>query len=256
MASSAINPLSGENYNTIFPLWSIMWIQFGVGMMLLFLTYYCIFVVIDRSRPLQSKHALQSKQIVSNKKKNFIAVIVLAISSIICVYSFDYPFFIHIILYLGLLYIVWFFFSTDTSKLNIIIDHHVNQSKIVKQEQEEEQEEEEVQEDKKEEEEEEEEEDEEEDQEITENETNHVKMWLEKEVNLPQYINNFMNAECDDMISVIALTDNDLLNMGIGKKGHRKKILSCIEEHLLQVNNDINNIETEEGAQIDEPYEF
>eukprot|EP01084_Bolivina_argentea_P125754 222754_1 len=69
-----------------------------------------------------------------------------------------------------------------------------------------------------------------------------VKMWLRNEVKLPQYIQLFMDEGYDDMVTITgSLKENDLLEMGIKKKGHRKKIMIFINEYKNRNNNN-NNI--------------
>ncbi len=82
---------------------------------------------------------------------------------------------------------------------------------------------------------------------IENNESEEVKLWLKNEVKLPQYIEMFINDGYDSMISVESLSDLDLIDIGVTKKGHRKKILILIARHQNKNNNNNNkdNIEVE-----------
>ena len=55
-----------------------------------------------------------------------------------------------------------------------------------------------------------------------------VRRWLGTDVNLPQYLDMFIENGFDDLTVIQALTINDLLEMGIEKKGHRIKIVRAI----------------------------
>eukprot|EP01083_Nonionella_stella_P017415 48715_1 len=56
-----------------------------------------------------------------------------------------------------------------------------------------------------------------------------VKLWLTKQVELPQYIDLFINDGYDEMITIIkTMTEEDLLEIGVTKRGHRKKIMLFI----------------------------
>eukprot|EP01083_Nonionella_stella_P026461 72865_1 len=75
-----------------------------------------------------------------------------------------------------------------------------------------------------------------------------VKLWLTKEVQLPQYIDLFMDEGYDEMDTIVkTVTDEDLLEIGIKKRGHRKKILLFI--HELKNNNPSNQIAAPAYAQ-------
>mmetsp|Transcript_167 Transcript_167/g.250 ORF Transcript_167/g.250 Transcript_167/m.250 type:complete len:149 (-) Transcript_167:154-600(-) len=58
-----------------------------------------------------------------------------------------------------------------------------------------------------------------------------VRRWLTKTVKLPEYIDLFMDEGYDDMVTVQELTDKELQEMGISKRGHRKKILIFAEQY-------------------------
>eukprot|EP01084_Bolivina_argentea_P154873 269945_1 len=60
---------------------------------------------------------------------------------------------------------------------------------------------------------------------------NSVELWLSNEVNLRQYIDNFLSNGFDD-INVIPeiMTENELIEIGVDKKGHRKKIMLFIDK--------------------------
>eukprot|EP01084_Bolivina_argentea_P240455 403961_1 len=73
-------------------------------------------------------------------------------------------------------------------------------------------------------------------------EENEVQLWLTNELNLPQYIANFMNDGWDDMDTIInELKDDDLLEMGINKTGHRRKIVLWIKRNKKSDQNSQNN---------------
>eukprot|EP01084_Bolivina_argentea_P072120 130987_1 len=51
-----------------------------------------------------------------------------------------------------------------------------------------------------------------------------VRKWLKQEVKLPQYIDNFIDEGYDDMATIIeSMNEEELLELGITKRGHRKK---------------------------------
>ena len=56
-----------------------------------------------------------------------------------------------------------------------------------------------------------------------------VGRWLGDVVKLPQYLDLLIADGFDDKECVLTLTDCDLLDMGITKKGHRNKILKHLE---------------------------
>ena len=70
-----------------------------------------------------------------------------------------------------------------------------------------------------------------------------VKRWLKEEVKMEQYCDLFVKNGYDDMETVLEMNDNELIEIGIDKKGHRKKILIYIEK---KKNN--NYIEEEGGV--------
>eukprot|EP01083_Nonionella_stella_P221357 790908_1 len=58
-----------------------------------------------------------------------------------------------------------------------------------------------------------------------------VEQWLTREVGLSQYIDLFMEEGYDEMdVIVQTVTEQDLLEIGIKKRGHRKKILLFIDQ--------------------------
>eukprot|EP01083_Nonionella_stella_P316197 1145216_1 len=52
-----------------------------------------------------------------------------------------------------------------------------------------------------------------------------VRMWLKDTVKLPRYADQFINEGYDDLEMVADMTMDDLINLNIDKRGHRKKIL-------------------------------
>eukprot|EP01083_Nonionella_stella_P118193 352813_1 len=69
-----------------------------------------------------------------------------------------------------------------------------------------------------------------------------VKSWLTREVELPQYIDLFLEEGYDEMdIIVKTVTEQDLLEIGIKKRGHRKKILLFIDQLKNESNNNASN---------------
>ena len=54
-----------------------------------------------------------------------------------------------------------------------------------------------------------------------------VNGWL-NEIGLSEYYGLFINSGCDDMETILSLTDDDLKELGIHKLGHRKKIMNHI----------------------------
>ena len=63
-------------------------------------------------------------------------------------------------------------------------------------------------------------------------EENEVKAWLRNDLKLPQYIDNFMDEGWDNIDTIVhELEENDLVEMGINKKGHRKKIMLWIKRY-------------------------
>ena len=58
------------------------------------------------------------------------------------------------------------------------------------------------------------------------NAANEVSEWLMNDVELPQYINIFMEEGYDKMDTIIQTMDEeDLKEIGINKRGHRKRIM-------------------------------
>ena len=78
-----------------------------------------------------------------------------------------------------------------------------------------------------------------------------VKRWLNN-LKLEQYTQIFFDEGYEDMDTIInGITENDLLEMGINKRGHRKKIIISIQrlKHKENDNNDdqIAKMEKVEG---------
>ena len=55
-----------------------------------------------------------------------------------------------------------------------------------------------------------------------------IHYWMIYEVQLPEYVKVFMEHGYDSWISIQNITDKELLEIGIMKQGHRKKILKYI----------------------------
>ena len=70
-----------------------------------------------------------------------------------------------------------------------------------------------------------------------------VRRWLKDEVKLGQYANMFIDDGFDMIETVMTMNEDDLMEMGISKKGHRRRILLCIERRNNNDNNDYNNME-------------
>ena len=89
-----------------------------------------------------------------------------------------------------------------------------------------------------------------------------IKNWLTNEVKLPQYLDHFIKAGYNDIMSVITLTHLDLEEMGVNKKGHRKKIMIVVDKFLVDSYSKMiqlkgnNNEYDGDLEQIDEPFEF
>ena len=81
-----------------------------------------------------------------------------------------------------------------------------------------------------------------------------VRRWLTDFVKLGQYADMFIDDGFDAMETVITMNDDDLMEMGINKKGHRRKILLYIERRKNNDENNNNNIDymanDKEGANI------
>eukprot|EP01084_Bolivina_argentea_P268394 455854_1 len=58
---------------------------------------------------------------------------------------------------------------------------------------------------------------------------NEVSKWLKNTVKMPEYTSNFLSDGFDRMESIYDLNDEDLKDMSIGKKGHRRTILKHVE---------------------------
>mmetsp|Transcript_16765 Transcript_16765/g.26644 ORF Transcript_16765/g.26644 Transcript_16765/m.26644 type:complete len:274 (+) Transcript_16765:116-937(+) len=59
--------------------------------------------------------------------------------------------------------------------------------------------------------------------------TQELRDWLTDEVGLPQYIDTFIENGFEDMESIANVTMDDLIEIKIGKLGHRKKLISKIQ---------------------------
>merc|ERR1712107_103344 len=74
------------------------------------------------------------------------------------------------------------------------------------------------------------------------------KTWMGMVVHLPQYFELFVDAGYEDLTYVenMQLTEQDLIQIGIDKKGHRQKILQEIRKmkpkKKVQVNENANNM--------------
>ena len=70
-------------------------------------------------------------------------------------------------------------------------------------------------------------------------EQSEVELWLTMDLRLGQYVALFMDDGWDDMNVIIEeITEHDLVEMGIKKKGHRKKSMSSIMKLKKKENND------------------
>ena len=67
-----------------------------------------------------------------------------------------------------------------------------------------------------------------------------VYKWLNDTVKLVQYFQLFIDDGFDDMTQILTMTDEDLADIGITKKGHRRKILVCIGQKKNE-NNEIGD---------------
>ena len=60
---------------------------------------------------------------------------------------------------------------------------------------------------------------------------NEVAVWLKEVVGLPQYIPIFASDGYDDLFTIKeTLTEDDLKEMGITMRGHRKKIMVLVKK--------------------------
>eukprot|EP01083_Nonionella_stella_P271178 918760_1 len=69
-----------------------------------------------------------------------------------------------------------------------------------------------------------------------------VRIWLEDTVQLAQYSDLLINDGYDDLETIADLTMQDLINVGIDKSGHRKKIVKYAQK-LRDIN--VSNVEIE-----------
>eukprot|EP00483_Globobulimina_turgida_P004025 UN04033 len=73
---------------------------------------------------------------------------------------------------------------------------------------------------------------------IKEREKNVVKEWLTTTVGLGQYFNNFIEDGYEDMLTITnSINEQDLIDMAIHKKGHRKRILIFIQKYKQKKEN-------------------
>ena len=61
-----------------------------------------------------------------------------------------------------------------------------------------------------------------------------VRNWLSDVVKLQQYADIIIDDGFDDMETVMTLTDDDLIKIGIEKRGHRRKISLFIDKRKQQ----------------------
>eukprot|EP01083_Nonionella_stella_P280729 955016_1 len=75
-------------------------------------------------------------------------------------------------------------------------------------------------------------------------EMNTVVNWLKNELDLSEYVDMFLEHGFDDMNVIIKTMDEqDLIDIGIHKKGHRKKILLHIKEHKHVIMPKMHNLD-------------
>ena len=67
-----------------------------------------------------------------------------------------------------------------------------------------------------------------------------VRKWLNEEVHLGEYGDLFINEGFDDMLTVLEMDNNDLIEIGIEKRGHRKKIMIFIQKRKATQNSKQN----------------
>merc|ERR1712062_579963 len=88
------------------------------------------------------------------------------------------------------------------------------------------------------------------------NELAAVSRWMVNEVKLPQYMDLFVDNGFEDLSVIQALTMNDLIEMGIEKKGHRIKITQCISRMNARSRHSViaksETIQSFEGAECTE----
>merc|ERR1712113_955531 len=75
------------------------------------------------------------------------------------------------------------------------------------------------------------------DDKISQNER--IKIWLTENVRLPIYYDLLINNGYDDMESIRDITDNDLLQIGVDKIGHRKKIIKHAQQIMIKITSSI-----------------
>ena len=79
------------------------------------------------------------------------------------------------------------------------------------------------------------------------NKKEEVRRWLLETVELPEYINNFINQGFDELNIIKSMTMNELIEIGLKKLGHRKKILNFIQKLNYPNNHHNININGESG---------
>ena len=63
-----------------------------------------------------------------------------------------------------------------------------------------------------------------------------VYTWLNDVVQLPEYFQLFIDEGYDFMDSIMDMNEDDLRDIGIVKKGHRKRILKCLQKRNMETN--------------------
>lgn len=258
--------------------WIIIWVQFGVGLVL-FITYYSVFAIIDKEGSLNKHHDPleedeefedEEREIINNNSRNYVGIFGVILLLLIYGYYLFCPnfnfsiFMIQIVVSLSLFYIFGICIHSSSRlrhHVNDTMHHHDDDMVMMNDNNEEDQHQivEQVEEG--------------ENQEDTNNHINvspvsasssvsFIKNWLTNEVKLPQYLDHFIKAGYNDIMSVITLTHFDLMEMGVNKKVHRKKIMIVVDKFLVDsyskmIQHKGNNNEYDgDFEQIDEPFEF
>eukprot|EP01083_Nonionella_stella_P217571 781054_1 len=75
-----------------------------------------------------------------------------------------------------------------------------------------------------------------------------LRIWLDETVNLPQYLDLLINDGYDDLETVADVTSEELIQMGISKTGHRKKLIKYAQklkqplpQHTNQYKQNVDN---------------
>ncbi len=79
-----------------------------------------------------------------------------------------------------------------------------------------------------------------------------IRNWINDSVKLPQYFQLFIKHGYDDVSIILDMNNEDLIQIGIDKIGHRKKVMKYI--HLLQNtenNNDMQSVFSFSEIEID-----